>query len=100
MPLDPIRVAETRSWLAKATGDLRAADHDLTATPPLLEDAVFHVQQAAEKTLKGFLTEYAWKFRYPGDPEAPSDDEARRALGVAHEVYRAIVAVLPHEVRP
>ena len=48
MPPDP-RVLETRSWLAKAASDLRAAAHEFRADPPLLDDIVFHAQQAAEK---------------------------------------------------
>ena len=55
MPHDPILMAETRAWLIKAVTDLRAAELDLGASPPLLEDVVFHCQQAAEKALKGFL---------------------------------------------
>jgi hypothetical protein len=35
MPHDPARVAETKSWFEKAANDLRAADHELTAVPPL-----------------------------------------------------------------
>ncbi len=109
MPHDPARVAEARGWLARATSNLRAAEHEFLATPPLLDDIVFHCQQIAEKALKGLLswhdrpfrkthsleelgeqclevdstlrslidrtvplTEYAWKFRYPGEPEEPS----------------------------
>ncbi|MDO8681827.1 MAG: HEPN domain-containing protein [Acidobacteriota bacterium] len=56
MPHDPELVAETHAWLAKAALDLRAADHSLTAVPPLVDDIVFHAQQAAEKCFKGFLT--------------------------------------------
>ena len=106
MPHDPIRMADTKAWLAKADMDLRAAAHELTAVPPFTADAVFHAQQAAEKAMKGFLawhdvpfrkthglaeighqcadidpsvesllmraaglTQYAWKFRYPGESE-------------------------------
>jgi HEPN domain-containing protein len=29
------------------------------------------------------LTEYAWKFRYPGDPERPTRKEAKAALALA-----------------
>ena len=137
MPHDPARVAETRGWLARASSDVRAAEHELRATPPLLDDIVFHCQQAAEKSLKGFLTwhdrpfrktrsieelgeqclqldptlkglidravpltEYAWKFRYPGEPEEPSQQEAEEALATARQVYAAIVARLPVEARP
>ena len=55
MPHDPVRLADARAWLSKADMDLRAAAHELTAVPPFTADAVFHAQQAAEKTLKGFL---------------------------------------------
>lgn len=63
MPLDPVLVADTQGWLQKAANDLRGAEIDLAATPPLLEDAVFHCQQAAEKALKAFLTFHNQPFR-------------------------------------
>ncbi len=63
MPPDPGLVAETKAWFLKAAADLRAAECDLAATPPLLEDAAFHCQQAAEKALKGFLTWHSVPFR-------------------------------------
>ena len=44
------------AWLRKARRDLEAAEWDLSAATPFLDDAVFHSQQAAEKALKGFLT--------------------------------------------
>jgi len=137
MPLDSARVAETRSWLVKAASDLRAASHEFTATPPLLDDIAFHAQQTVEKALKSFLTwhdrpfrkthdlvelgqacveidpsleallrgaapltEYAWKFRYPGDPEEPGSDEASAAFALAREVYEAVLSRLPASVRP
>ena len=56
MPLDPVLVFDTRLWLVKAANDLRAAEIDLGAKPPLIEDALFHCQQAAEKARKAFLT--------------------------------------------
>lgn len=46
------------------------------------------------------LTEYAWKFRYPGEPEGPSREEVEIALALATEVYQAIAARLPKEVEP
>jgi HEPN domain-containing protein len=45
------------------------------------------------------LTEYAWKFRYPGDREQPSLNEARNALTLAAEVFREIAALMPPETR-
>lgn len=57
MAHDPVKIEETRSWFRKAGDDLRAASVDVEAEPPLLEDALFHCQQAVEKAMKGFL---AW----------------------------------------
>lgn len=137
MPHDPERIAETRSWFAKASEDLRAATFEFKAKPPLTADIVFHAQQAVEKATKGFLswhdltfrkthnlveigeaavavdsklepilrraaplTEYAWRFRYPGDLDEPPVEEAREALAVAQEVFDALLDRLPSEVRP
>jgi HEPN domain-containing protein len=137
MPPDSARVAETREWLIKAADDLRAAEFELTADPPLTADIVFHCQQLAEKSMNGFLawhdepfrkthnlvevgqqcaaidptltdgmrraaslSDYAWRFRYPGEPEEPSMSEAQEALALAREAYDAILSRLPREVRP
>ena len=137
MPANPAKVAETRAWLAKAALDLRAAEHERTATPPLTGDMVFHAQQLVEKSLKAFLswhdqpfrkthslvelgrqcaqlqpdlepllreaaplTEYAWKFRYPGEEEEPALEEADAALGLAQRVFHTILALLPDAVQP
>ncbi|MBI4832552.1 MAG: HEPN domain-containing protein [Candidatus Lindowbacteria bacterium] len=134
---DPVRVSETRAWLGKAANDLRAAENGLVASPPLLEDVVFHCQQATEKTLKGFLlwngcpfrkthsieelgeaclrvdpalrplideavplTQYAWEFRYPGEPEMPSSEESEAALSVARTLYQTILGKLPKDAHP
>jgi len=67
MPHDPARVAETKSWFEKAANDLRAADHELTAVPPLTDDMVVHAQQAAEKAMKGFLSWNDQPFRKTHD---------------------------------
>jgi HEPN domain-containing protein len=136
MQLNPERMAETRAWCAKAALDLRAAEFEFTAQPPLTADIVFHTQQLVEKSLKGFLTwhdepfrkthnlveigqqcvaidatledlmrraarltEYAWKFRYPGEPDEPPVTEAQEALALAHEVYEAVLSRLPAGVR-
>ena len=136
MPRDA-RARDVAAWLSRAQLDLRAAEVDLAAIPPLLADAAFHCQQAVEKALKALLTnhddlfrrthdigelalaclqhepslesllraaapltEYAWKFRYPGDPEGPSLDEARQAIETAREVVTGLLAALPEDVRP
>jgi len=137
IPDDPVRAADTRAWLARARDDLRGAEIDLSASPPLLGDAAFHCQQAVEKTLKAFLTwhdrpfrkthdlvelgaecvaidaglepdlrgtapltEYAWRYRYPGDPVDPHESEVRRALDRARDVFVLIVARVPAEAHP
>jgi HEPN domain-containing protein len=46
------------------------------------------------------LTDYAWKYRYPGELDDPSTNEAETALSLAREVYEAILARLPGDVRP
>lgn len=46
------------------------------------------------------LTEYAWKFRYPGDVEEPSRAEAEEALAAARQVYGAILSRLPADAQP
>lgn len=46
------------------------------------------------------LTEYAWRFRYPGELLEPSEEEARSALHVARSVYDSILERLPPDVRP
>ena len=45
------------------------------------------------------LTEYAWRFRYPGEPEAPTRREADAAIELAAGVLHAVTARLPAEVR-
>ncbi len=58
---------EARAWLRKALDDLRAPGVDLEADPALLEDAVFHCQQASEKLFKAFLTAHDRGFRKTHD---------------------------------
>lgn len=63
MPHDPILIADTKAWLKKSANDLRGAMLDMEADPPLLEDAVFHCQQAVEKSIKAFLAFHDKPFR-------------------------------------
>jgi len=48
----------------------------------------------------GELSVFAWAFRYPGDPEEPTRDEAESALGLAREILEAMLSRLPVELRP
>lgn len=138
MPPDEpdLRTLEVRGWLARASEDLRAGRHDLTALPPLANDAAFHAQQCAEKAMKALLvhgerpfrkthnltelgaaaskiapdlvevlreasllTEFAWRFRYPGGGTGIADSDASRALGVAERTLNAVLEALPPECR-
>ena len=45
------------------------------------------------------LSEYAWKFRYPGTPYQPSAEEAREAITAAHAVVEAVLSRLPAEIQ-
>ncbi len=50
------KIKETQAWLEKAVQDLQSAKW-LLSSPDALHNIVgFHCQQAAEKTLKAFLT--------------------------------------------
>jgi HEPN domain-containing protein len=44
-----------QSWLTKAQHDLASARVLATSAPPLLDTAIYHCQQAAEKAVKGYL---------------------------------------------
>ena len=65
--MQPEALAEGRAWFQKASADLRCADIDLAASPPLIEDALFHCQQAAEKSMKGFLSAHDRPFQKTHD---------------------------------
>lgn len=43
------------------------------------------------------LTEVAWRFRYPGEPEGLDVGEA---LAIASALFEAVVSLLPQESRP
>ncbi len=64
---DKAKSSDVESWLRKAANDIRGAEVDLAANPPLLEDAAFHCQQAIEKCLKGFLAWHDQPFRKTHD---------------------------------
>ena len=73
------REREVRAWLRKADDDLRGAQVDLAAAPPLVEDALFHCQQAAEKAMKAFLTAHDVTFRKTPRPRRTGSQHAERS---------------------
>ena len=52
-----------RRWMAKAEEDLEMCRVALEHRPDLVEAICFHVQQAAEKSIKALLVEYDISFR-------------------------------------
>ena len=46
------------------------------------------------------LSEYAWKFRYPGGPYEPTAEEAADAIAITRAVVESILCRLPSEARP
>jgi HEPN domain-containing protein len=63
MKPDPELISETRAWFKKASHDIRMAELALRDDPPLTDQAVYHAQQSAEKSMKGFLTWHEQIFR-------------------------------------
>lgn len=53
--MDRTNATEAGQWLIKADHDLQSAKRLMDGEPPLLDTAVYHCQQAAEKSLKAFL---------------------------------------------
>ena len=46
------------------------------------------------------LSEYAWKFRYPGEADEPEREEAELALAAARNICEAVLIRLPTKARP
>ena len=45
------------------------------------------------------LTEYAWRFRYPGEPNEPLQEEAVEALSTARKVFDELIIRLPKNLQ-
>ena len=52
-PVD--KTIDTAQWMGKARSDLRSAEALLALDPPLVGNALYHCQQAAEKAMKALL---------------------------------------------
>ena len=59
-----------QSWLLKARHDLASARLLAAGNPPLLDTAIYHCQQAAEKAVKGYLVFCDQEFERVHDIEA------------------------------
>lgn len=53
--MDDTKREWVRSWLVKAHSDLRSARALVSLPEPATDTAIYHCQQAAEKSLKGYL---------------------------------------------
>ena len=53
--MDEGKKSVVQSWLVKAQHDLASAHRLAEGEDPLLDTAIYHCQQAAEKAIKGFL---------------------------------------------
>ena len=89
--MQPDKAAAVRGWLSRAANDLRAAHIDLDAEPPLIEDTLFHCQQAAEKTLKGYLTSHDKPFKKTHD----LDELSRVCLEVDATLQDIVLPAIP-----
>jgi HEPN domain-containing protein len=74
----------------RKTHNLMEVGQQCTAIDPTLADVA---RRAAS------LSDYAWRFRYPGEPEEPSASEAQEALALAREAYEAVISRLPPQVQ-
>lgn len=64
---EPQNRYEAADWLAKARRDLAAASNLIVVSPPLPDVALFHAQQAAEKSWKAMLAWHGLPFRKTHD---------------------------------
>ena len=54
--MDDAKTVEIQQWMLKARHDIESAKLLLAGDPQILDTAVYHCQQAAEKALKAYLT--------------------------------------------
>jgi HEPN domain-containing protein len=81
--MDESKLSLGREWFAKAATDLASARKLAAAPDPILDTAVYHCQQAAEKAVKAFLVFHDQRFEKTHDVrlllEEASDFEPRFA---------------------
>ena len=83
MTPDQLRLEEAHAWLARARGDLEAAN--LLTVGGAYAEALFHCQQIVEKALKAFLAFHQKAFRRTHDlgelsPECVSIDDSLQSV--------------------
>jgi len=120
MAADPeLVVAETRAWLVKASNGIscrqQAAEkiprgfltwngrtfrrtHNLEEIGEQCLTIDASLREVVDQSVP--LSEYAWKFRYPGEPGAPAADEVVEVVATARMVFEAVLNRLPPDVHP
>jgi hypothetical protein len=114
--MDETKREWVRSWLVKAHSDLRFARALVSLIEPATDTAIYHCQQAAEKSLKGYLAfrdqpletqadmlnPYATAFRYPDTlgVQFPSVAEVNNAIEHAQVICDFVLGLIPEEARP
>ncbi len=91
MQSEAARVRQTKAWLQRGAADLRAAELDLTAEPPLLEDVLFHSQQAVEKAFKAFLVWHDQPFHRTHS----LDEVGQQCLDIDPSMRSTVEAAIP-----
>lgn len=102
--VEPVnKSVDTAQWMGKARSDLRSAETLLAADPPLVGNALYHCQQAAEKAMKALLYwqdvpfQKTHKLEELGVVDDPELEQGKAALALAREVYEAVAQRLPPE---
>jgi HEPN domain-containing protein len=72
--------------------------HDLAAIGTLCASREPDLESLCRRADR--LTVFAWAFRYPGDPEDPTQEDVEEAIGLAREVFETMLSRLPAELRP
>ena len=65
--MDEAKRQLVQTWLLKADHDLRSAQRLAEGDDPLLDTAIYHCQQSAEKAVKGFLVYHDVRVRKTHD---------------------------------
>jgi HEPN domain-containing protein len=65
--MDEDKKLAVQAWLFKAQRDLASAQRLADKNAPLLDTAIYHCQQAAEKAVKGFLVYHDRRFQKTHD---------------------------------
>jgi len=75
----------------RKTHNLEEIGEQCVSVDPALREPVDHAVP---------LSEYAWKFRYPGSPDEPTSEEVYEALSAARGIVEAVLGRVPADLWP